>query len=88
MAKKIICKYNFIKIKSSDELYSYYDEENVVLLRIIRSGWKGKFDCILEWGEYEQADIKVFTGEEIRKYYGITTFLRKEKLMKINEIAL
>lgn len=88
MAIRVVCKYNFSKCKSSNDLHSYYDKENVVSLRIIKSGWKGKYDCILEWGEYEQADVNVFNGEQIRKYYGIYTFSRIEKLKKINENTL
>lgn len=79
-------KYNFVLVKSTEDYYSYVDTENAVSLRIIESGWRGRYDCILEWGEYERADVDVYTVDEIQKYYGIKTFLRKEKLIKINEI--
>lgn len=79
--------YNFKKINNSF-LYSYYDEKNVVALRIIKSGWENKFDCILEWGEYEQVEVHLYTAEQINKIYGIKTFLRKEKLDKLNESTL
>lgn len=88
MAIRVVCKYNFIKCKCNNDIHSYYDQENVVSLKIIDSGWKGKYDCILEWGEYGTADVNVYNGEEIRKYYDIYTFSRKEKLKRINEAAL
>jgi len=84
---KISAKYNFVLIKSN-KIYSYYDEEGVVSLKIIKSGWTDKYDCILEWGEYGNAEIYIYTSEEINKYYGICTFSRKEKLKKINESIL
>ena len=80
-------KYNFKKYKSIN-LYRYYDTENVVSLTIFPSGWKGEYQCILEWGEYEQSDYHLYTSEQIFKIYGIKSFSRKEKLNKINESIL
>ena len=82
-----IRKFNFNSYKSGT-VYSYYDKENVVSIRIFKSGWKGKYNCILEWGEYETTDSHIYTAEQIYQHYGITIFLRKEKLIKINESLL
>lgn len=85
MVKRVLSKYNFTKNKSG-KIYSYTDIENAVCLHIIKSGWKGKYDCILEWGEYERVDVDVYTAEEIKHYYGINTFSRKEKLKQLSKI--
>lgn len=83
MSRKL-AKYNFSKIKNG-ETYRFVDLENAASLIIIKSGWKDRYDCVLEWGEYERADVDVYTAQEIQKYYGINTFLRKEKLIKIEK---
>jgi hypothetical protein len=85
MVRRVFAKYNFISNKSG-KIYSYVDIENAVSLRIIESGWKGKYDCVLEWGEYERVDVNVYTGEEIKHYYGINTFSRREKLKQLSKI--
>jgi hypothetical protein len=64
----------------------YYDEYNAVVLTIFKSGWRGRYHCILEWGEFEDTDHKLYSSIEIYEHYGINTFLRKEKLDKINEL--
>lgn len=81
-------KYNFKKINSIQELYRYYDNECVVALYIFKSGWKNKYNCVLEWGEYGTSESNVYNAEEIKYFYGINLFLRKEKLIKINESTL
>ena len=80
-------KFNFIKCKSVI-LHRYYDATNVVSVSIFKSGWKNKYQCVEEWGEYETTEHHLYTAEEISKYYGIKTFSRKEKLDKINESSL
>ena len=80
-------KYNFIQYKSG-ELNRYYDKGNVVSLSIFKSGWENLYNCVLEWGEYEMSEVKTYTANEIEKFYGITTYSRKEKLNKINESSL
>lgn len=80
-------KYNFVQYKWGD-LCKYYDVNNVVSLSILKSGWKGYYNCILEWGEYQQSELKYYTAFDIENFYGIKTFLRKEKLNKINENSL
>ena len=62
----------------------YYDEQNAVVLTIFKSGWRGRYHCILEWGEYEDTNHKLCSPNEIYEHYGINTLLRKEKLDKIN----
>jgi hypothetical protein len=80
----ISAKYNFSKIQNG-EVYRYVDMENAISLLIVKSGWKDKYDCIIESGEYGSVDVWLYTAQQIQKYYGITTFLRKEKLIKINK---
>ena len=80
-------KYNFKKYKS-DNFYKYHDTENVVSLTIFKSGWSDMYQCIQEWGEYGSTDQHLYTSEEISKIYGIKSFSRKEKLIKINESSL
>lgn len=80
-------KYNFVQNKFGD-LCRYYDKDNVVSLSIFKSGWDNIYNCVLEWGEYEQSEMKTYTANEIEKFYGIKTFSRKEKLIKINESPL
>lgn len=46
---------------------------------------KGLYNCVLEWGEYEQSEIKTLFTYQIENYYGIKTYSRKEKLNKLNE---
>jgi hypothetical protein len=48
---------------------SFYDEDCVATLKIIKSGWTDKYHCIVEWGEYEDADYELFTEEQIRERY-------------------
>jgi hypothetical protein len=79
-------KYNFIQTKRG-ELNKYYDKDNVVVLYIFKSGWFNLYNCV-EWGEYGQSEIKHCTPFQIEKLYGIKTFSRKEKLLKINESTL
>jgi hypothetical protein len=85
--KTIKVKYNFVQIKKG-ELNKYYDKGNVVALYIFKSGWFNLYNCVLEWGEYEQSEIKNYTPFQIERIYGIKTFSRKEKLLKINESTL
>ena len=80
-------KYNFKKYKSGN-FYKYHDTENVVSLTIFPSGWKNEYQCIQEWGEYEQSEYHLYTSEQIFRIYGIKSFSRKEKLLKINESTL
>jgi hypothetical protein len=80
-------KYNFKKYKSIN-FYKYYDTEAVMALTIFESGWSGKYQCIEEWGEYGSTEQHLYTSEEISKIYGIKSFSRKEKLIKINESTL
>jgi hypothetical protein len=77
-------RYNFSKIQNG-EVYRYVDMTNAFSLLIVKSGWNNKYDCILESGEYESVDVNLYTAQDIQKIYGITTFLRKEKLIKINK---
>jgi hypothetical protein len=70
--------------KESRFVKQYYDNENVVLLTIFESGWKNHYNCVLEWGEYQDVDYKLYTAQEIYEYYKIKNYLRKEKLEKIN----
>jgi len=79
--------YKFIQYKSGN-LYKYYDSDNVVSLSIFNSGWDNKYQCVKEWGEYEMSESNIYTPEEINIIYGINIFLRKEKLLKINESIL
>ena len=64
----------------------YYDEEHVVLLTIFPSGWKKRYNCVLEWGEYQDTHYELYAAQEIEHFYGIKTFLRKEKLDIINSL--
>ena len=75
-------KYNFIQTKRG-ELNKYYDKDNAVVLYIFKSGWYNLYNCVLEWCEYERSEIKTITPFQIEKWYGIKTFSRKEKLLKI-----
>lgn len=83
--KTYYCKYNFVQTKKG-ELSKYYDKDNVVALYIFKSGWFNLYNCVFEWGEMEQSEIKHCTPLQIEKKYGIKTFSRKEKLNKLNEI--
>jgi len=85
--KKLKAKYHFIE-ENNNKLYNFYDIDNVVSLIIFKSGWNDKYHCILEWGEHETTESHLYTSKEIEKKYGISTFLRKEKLIKINESIL
>lgn len=87
MTKRIYCKYNFVQYQSGI-LNSYYDKENVVSIHIFKSGWKGKYECVMEWGEYGSSELFVRTAQEIENLYHIMTFSRKEKLIKISESIL
>jgi hypothetical protein len=80
-------QYNFIKVKQG-ELCKYYDKDNVVVLYIFKSGWNNLYNCVFEWGEYGRSEIKICTPFQIEEYYGIRTFSRKDKLLKINESTL
>jgi len=84
---KLAVRFKFIQNKSG-ELNTYHDEKNVVALYIFKSGWKGKYECVEEWGEYGSSDSNLYTAEDINHIYGINTYLRKEKLNKINECTL
>lgn len=76
--------YNFKKYNSCNNNFNIYsDSENVVALTIFSSGWKGKYHCVEEWGEYGETGHHLYTSEEIFKIYGIKSFSRKEKLTKI-----
>ena len=77
-------KYNFKKYESKNS-YKYYDTEGVVSLTIFESGWSGMYQCIEEWGEYGSTEQHLYNSEQIFKIYGIKSFSRKEKLIKINE---
>jgi hypothetical protein len=78
-------RFNFVRYNKIYGLAQYYDKNNIVALCIFISGWENKYHCVLEWGEYETTDHHLYSAEEIKKYYGVSTFLRKEKLYKINE---
>jgi len=84
---KLSVRYNFIQSKTG-KLNTYCDKENVVTLYIFKSGWKGHYECVEEWGEYQFSENHLYTSEDINHVYGINTYLRKEKLTKINECTL
>jgi hypothetical protein len=67
-----VIKLNFEK--SSEQLVrSYIDTQNIVGLKIIKSGWSEPqlYHCILEWGEYEDCNYHLYTKEEIKEKYNI-----------------
>ena len=74
--------FNFKIYKSINNFNTYYDKKNIVALTIFSSGWKGKYHCIEEWGEYERHHL--YTSEEISKTYRIKSFSRKISLSFIN----
>ena len=84
---KLAVRFNFTQTKGG-VLNTFYDQHNVVALYIFKSGWKGKYECVEEWGEYENSNHNLYDAEDINHIYGINTFLRKEKLDKINECTL
>ena len=85
---KTHAKYHFVQTTKSEELNRYYDKDNVVALSIFKSGWFNLYNCVFEWGEYERSEIKHCTPFQIEQWYGIKTYSRKEKLLKINESTL
>lgn len=87
MVRRIYVKYNFVKTRSG-VLNNYVDIENALSLYIFKSGWKDKYECVLEWGEYERCEVNCYTGAQIESIYHITDFSRKEKLNKINDSIL
>lgn len=86
---KVKTRYNFVQSKFG-ELCKYYDRQNIVVLYIFKSGWSypQMYQCIEEWGEYEESEYHLYTAEDINHIYAINTLLRKEKLNKINESTL
>lgn len=80
-------RYNFSQYNTG-KLNGYFDKQNVVMLYIFKSGWKGRYECVEEWGEYESSEHHLYTADDINHIYGINTYLRKEKLTKINERLL
>jgi len=78
-------KYNFVKY-DNHIMSSYYDRENPISLHIFKSGWENQYHCILEDGEWKTTESNIYTAEQINKYYGISDFLRKEKLNKLKDV--
>jgi hypothetical protein len=62
---------NFVKINSESEYHKYYDEQGIVLLHILKSGWEDKYHCILEFGEYDEFEHYLYTSQEIYEHYEI-----------------
>ena len=65
---KLAVRFKFIQNKSG-ELNTYHDEKNVVALYIFKSGWKGKYECVEEWGEYGSSDSNLYTAEDINHIF-------------------
>jgi hypothetical protein len=65
-------KFNFNKTDDKSGV-SFYDEEAIAGLLIIKSGWTSPqlYHCILEWGEYEDYDHELLTKEDIEKKYKV-----------------
>lgn len=65
-------KFNFKKEETIGTYISFYDSDSVCSLKIIQSGWEDKYHCILEWGEYEDADYELYDKEQIEQRFLIT----------------
>ena len=65
-------KFSFRKSANTTS-FNYNDEDAVIGLKIIKSGWGSPdlYHCILEYGEYGDIDYKLFTKEEIKEKYNI-----------------
>jgi len=72
-----------------NRIFEYYDEQNIVALHIFKSGWSNPqmYICVLEWGEWGDVDHHLYSAEEIKKQFGISTFSRLEKLKAIAKIS-
>jgi hypothetical protein len=63
-------KFNFKKINDISG-FSFWDEDAIANLLIIKSGWTSQYHCILEWGEYAEVDNNLYTEEQIKEKYNI-----------------
>ena len=80
-------KYKYKKIEKYEKLYKYYDEENCIIISIFKSGFIDFYTCVEEEPHFG-AIVKTLNAQEIMTEYGINTFLRKDKLNKINDSKL
>lgn len=64
-------KFHFKKSDVQGVFISFYDEDAVCSLKILKSGWNGLYHCILEWGEYEDADYELYDEERIMERFGV-----------------
>jgi hypothetical protein len=66
------CKLNFKKTNDISG-FSFWDEDAIVSLLIVKSGWTSPqmYHCILEWGEYTEVDNNLYTSEQIKEKYNI-----------------
>lgn len=64
-------KFQFKKSDVQGVFLNFYDEEHISSLKILKSGWSGLYHCIIEWGEYEDADYELYDEERIKERFGI-----------------
>lgn len=62
-------KFTFKKEGTIGTYISFYDSDSVCSLKIIQSGWRNKYHCILEWGEYEDVDYELYDKEQIQQRF-------------------
>jgi hypothetical protein len=58
--------FSFKRNRRQRNIYTYYDKGNAVQIHIFKSGWKNYYQCVIEWGEFEDSQIKTLTTEGIR----------------------
>ena len=87
MSQKFL-KFDFTEVDDTPNLHKYVDKDNSLVLFIFKSSWVKYYMCVEEWGDEDQSELKCLTAKDIKKIYGINSFLRKEKINEINESSL
>ena len=76
---------NKYKTITKNKLYQYYDEEKCIRISIFKSGFVNFYTCVEE-DPYIGAKLNTYSAQEIFMEYGIDVFLRKEKLINLNNL--
>jgi len=79
-------EFDFKQTYGKKLLVSFYDENNIMVLYIFESGWKGYYHVILEFGETSDFKHYLYNGEQIAKKFGIQKFIRRQKLINLNSL--
>ena len=87
MSQKFL-KYDFNEVDNTTNLHKYIDRDKLLVLFIFKSSWVKYYICVEEWGDEDESELKCLTAKDIKKIYGINSFLRKEKINEINESSL